>query len=1134
MADEDKPEGPIAEKADTEKWDAGLAAAFGPDPTAPLAGAPEPGTVIGRYKLLQNIGVGGFGLVYMAEQQEPIRRRVALKIIKLGMDTAQVIGRFEAERQALAMMDHPNIARVLDAGTTDTGRPYFVMELVRGIPITEYCDKNRLAPKQRLELFVSVCHAVQHAHQKGIIHRDIKPSNVMVTLNDGEPVPKVIDFGVAKATQARLTEKTIFTQYGQFIGTPAYMSPEQAEMSGLDVDTRSDIYSLGVLLYELLTGSTPIDQQRLRTVGYAEIQRMIREEEPLTPSSRLSHSGETITSISAQRNTEPKKLGQLLRGDLDWIVMKALEKDRTRRYETADGFAADVVRYLHDEPVEASPPSVAYRVRKFMRRHKALLITVSSFAAILVMATVVSLLFAVRAWHAEAAARYNEGLAKQESKAAESAKRTAQLSEKRARRQLYVADMNLAAQAWHAANPRRARDLLERYRSEPELRELRQFEWYCLWQLTGGGPISLLHATPVYEVSFTPSGREVITNRTAEPGALLPSDMARVWDLATGRELRIPLRSQEAIELWQLSPDGRIVAAWERDGQIRIRNVESAESIRLLASISTPITSLQFSPDARTLAACTTDSTIAFWDLVSGTVRTTEKLPEDEPLVVTFSPDGKTLATRPSSFSSTWLQLHDVSTGQRLQELTVSPCYLSSVAFSPDGKTLAVGERDSHLVTLFDVATGEKRMSLSGHTDGLHAVKFSPDGELLASSSSDLTVRLWDVHSGALRHTLRGHRAWTWPIAFSADGRILASGGMDNTVALWDAKTGKQIGEPLIGHSNTVWSLAFSPSGRELASASADGSVRLWNVSFDPIANLLRGHTDSVSSLAVSKNGLLATASRDGTVRRWNMETREPIGEPLVGHKQSANHMIGVALSPDGALLALAAPNGIKLWQADTGDLCYHLDRRPSRSVAFSPDGMILATGSDEGDHTIALRDAKTGDIRKVLRGHRGTVRALAFSPDGLWLASSGMDPRIILWNVKTGETKGEPLGGHQESVRSLTFSPDGTILASAGDATARLWNVEAGNPLAVFEGHANWVFSVAFSPDGKTLASGSTDGTVKLWDVELHEQRATFASARGAGVLSVVFSADGKTLVAGDDNGTVKLWHTKDPGREH
>jgi serine/threonine protein kinase/tetratricopeptide (TPR) repeat protein len=329
-----------------------------------------PGSFIGPYKLLEQIGEGGFGVVFMAEQQEPIRRKVALKILKPGMDSKQVIARFDAERQALALMDHPNIAKVLEAGQTSSARPYFVMDLVRGVPITEQCDQSNLTIRQRLELFIDVCQAVQHAHQKGIIHRDIKPSNVLVTLHDGKAVVKVIDFGVAKAMGQQLTEKTLFTNFAQMIGTPLYMSPEQAEMSGLDVDTRSDIYSLGVLLYELLTGTTPFDRERLKQAGFDEIRRIIREEEPPRPSTRISTLGMMATTLSNQRKSDPRRLIQLFRGELDWIVMKCLEKDRNRRYESASALAVDVRRYLSDEPVLACPPSPVYRFRKFARRNK--------------------------------------------------------------------------------------------------------------------------------------------------------------------------------------------------------------------------------------------------------------------------------------------------------------------------------------------------------------------------------------------------------------------------------------------------------------------------------------------------------------------------------------------------------------------------------------------------------------------------------------------------------------------------------------------------------------------------------------------------------------------------------------------
>jgi serine/threonine protein kinase/tetratricopeptide (TPR) repeat protein len=391
-------------------------------PLRPIAEGP--GTQIGPYKLREKIGEGGMGVVYLAEQEKPVRRRVALKIIKPGMDTEQVVTRFEAERQALALMDHPSIARVFDAGSTDTGRPYFVMELVKGVPITEYCDTVHLTPQDRLELFIPVCQAIQHAHQKGVIHRDVKPSNVLVTMQDGKPVPKIIDFGIAKAVEQRLTERSLFTQHGTIMGTLEYMSPEQAEMSAMDVDTRTDVYALGVMLYELLTGSTPLERSRLRESAYAEILRRIREEDPPKPSMRLSESRARLPSVAAQRRTEPARLTKLVRGELDWIVMKAIEKDRTRRYETANGLARDIERYLAGDPVEAGPPSASYRLRKFASRHRLALVTAGAFAGLLAAAAAVSTWEAVRATAAErrAAAEAQRAIAAESTAREEAAK----------------------------------------------------------------------------------------------------------------------------------------------------------------------------------------------------------------------------------------------------------------------------------------------------------------------------------------------------------------------------------------------------------------------------------------------------------------------------------------------------------------------------------------------------------------------------------------------------------------------------------------------------------------------------------------------------------------------------------------
>jgi serine/threonine protein kinase len=531
-----------------------------PTPSAPVE---KPGDRIGRYKLLEQIGEGGFGVVWMAEQEEPVRRRVALKIIKLGMDTKEVVARFEAERQALAMMDHANIASVFDGGAAETGRPYFVMELVKGVPITDYCDANKLSTRERLELFMQVCQAVQHAHQKGVIHRDLKPSNILVTVQDDRPVPKVIDFGIAKATQARLTEKTLFTRLQQRIGTPAYMSPEQAGLGSLDVDTRSDIYSLGVLLYELLTGRTPFDTQKLLAAGYDAVMRTIREEEPPKPSTRLSTlAEEELNAVAAKRQADPTKLHRLVRGDLDWIVMKALEKERQRRYDTAIGLAGDLERYLKNEPVIAAPPSRLYRIRRFLLRNK----LAAGFTAALVVSSMGgTVLSAWQAWRAGRFAREADGQRLVATN--ETAKATAALAEseqawKRERAIAYANSMALAYRELLNGDETLARRVLDGCAPE-----LRGWEWHHLHRLANSAlwtsKANAQSANPDLisgmRVRFTPDGRLLaVFGFTVRPA---------LFDTRTGQKIFEPTNASGS----GFSADGR----WLVENGRRIESIST-------------------------------------------------------------------------------------------------------------------------------------------------------------------------------------------------------------------------------------------------------------------------------------------------------------------------------------------------------------------------------------------------------------------------------------------------------------------------------------------------------------------------------------------------------------------------------
>jgi WD40 repeat protein/serine/threonine protein kinase len=1054
-----------------------------PDATLGQPVTEKPGMVIGRYKLLEQIGEGGFGVVFMAEQEEPVRRKVALKIIKPGMDTKEVIARFEAERQALAIMDHPNIAKVLDAGATESGRPYFVMDLVPGIPITDFCDQNSLTTRERLELFASVCQAVQHAHQKGIIHRDVKPSNVLVTLRDDRPIPKVIDFGVAKATNQRLTEKTVFTQFAQMVGTPLYMSPEQAGMSELDVDTRSDIYSLGVLLYELLTGTTPFDQKRVREAAYDELLRIIREEEPPRPSLRISTLGDTLPSVAAHRKTEPKKLSSLFRGDLDWIVMKALEKDRTRRYETANGFANDIRRYLNDEPVVACPPSAAYRFRKFAQRNTAAIITSSVIALALVLGIVGTswqAVLATRARKEEAlqrvaavAAQEEEAIARHEAEVAASRERQAR---RQIRRHLYVADMNRVQHAWDEGSLDCARELLKRHLPTAGREDLRSFEWYHFWQKCHPDVLTLNHGSRVHSAAFSPDGRTLATGN-AEHTVML-------WDAATGKLKQI-LKGHQG---W----------VW----------------------------SVAFSPDGRMLASGSEDRTVKLWDVSAGQLVTNLGAHESGVRCLAFSPKGEFLASRDRT-----VQLWHMAAEESKLSSTI-PCrgLVDSVAFSPNGKLLAIGLPFGGFDT-YDVDTGGRMLKVGGgvRSGGVRSIVFSPDGAMLAAGGGG-GVRLWDSRTGRLNATLQELDRVVLTVAFSPDGKKLASGGYDRQVKLWSVPDSELI-TSYKGHSDWIQSITFSPDGSTLASASADGTTRLWNVTDHLPQHMLKAHVGRVRSIAFSpESRCVASGSDRGAVKLWDVTTGNL--KQILTHGEDVG---AVAFSPDGRLLASASRGRgiVKLWSMDAGELMATLKGRRDTpkegwkvrwysGVAFSPDGETLASaGMDE---SVELWDVSSEKQITTLRGHTGFVQSVAFSHQGDILASGGTDTTVKLWDLASGRLD-STLRGHSCAVWCVAFSPDGKTLASASeDHTVKLWNVKSGRLNGTLKGHADQVCSVTFSPDGNTLATGSVDYTIKLWDVRTAETKATL-HGHTESVRSVAFSSDGKNLASGGYYNTVRLW---------
>jgi len=821
------------------------------------------GVMIGRYKLLEKIGEGGFGVVFMAEQVEPVQRKVALKIIKAGMDTKEVIARFEAERQAIALMDHPNIARALDAGATEAGRPYFVMELVRGIPITDYCDQANLPTRERLQLFTKVCQAVQHAHQKGVIHRDIKPSNVLVTEHDGEPVPKVIDFGVAKALGQKLTEKTLFTAFHHLIGTPAYMSPEQAALSGLDIDTRADIYSLGVLLYELLTGVPPFDGENFRKAALDEIRRMIQETEPLKPSTRLQTLGDKLDGVAKHRGTLPASLTRLIRGDLDWVVMRCLEKDRQRRYETANGLAADLERHLNSEPILACPPSGLYRFQKLIRRHK---LAFTAASAVLCSLIIGLGLFAWERWQA-VTARERAALALgREAEARAQADRALNQIEIQRAEDLFSSGDGPWALAY----------LVRVLRRDPSNEVAATRLLSALARRTFVMPSTNVEKAPIWSSEFSPHGRRITElNVIKEAGSMVwyagtnPPPRTRAVEEALIQEpLTALLRHESEVRSARFSPDGREIITASVDWTARVWEAYTSKPTGVAMEHKSGVRYAEFGPDGRLAVTASYDNTARLWNSLTGEPLTEPLKHRAWCLSAHFSPDGRRFVTTTGAKMAI---LWDTATGKPLGEPLRHADQVWCARFSPDGNRVLTVSFDN-TACIWETRSGKLLTKLVGHSDRVWSGDFSPDGRKVATASFDGSARIWDAQTGAELVVL-SHEGAVWSVQFSPDSQKLLTASLDQTARVWDVDTGLPLTEPL-KHSGAVWSAQFSPDGRRVVTASQDTTARVWDaVSGFPVSEPLN-HKGAVFSAQFSPDGQrVVTASADGTARIWELPT---------------------------------------------------------------------------------------------------------------------------------------------------------------------------------------------------------------------------------------------------------------------
>ena len=982
------------------------------------------GEMIGPYRLIRPLGAGGMAEVWLAERADgAFRREVALKLPMLFRLRRELADRFERERDILAGLVHPNIARLYDAGVSRDGLPYIAMEYVVGVPITEHCDTNRLSVNARLELFLQVLGAVKYAHANLVIHRDIKPSNILVT-SGGQA--QLLDFGIAKILSEGEAKETKLTALGGRLLTPDYAAPEQ--IAGAPITTSADVYALGVVLYELLAGQRPY---RLERESVGALEQAILYAEPAPPSRA------TVKETEARaRATTVNKLRKTLGGDLDAIVLQALKKSAAERYQSASEFAEDVARLLRGERVLAQPDSAVYRFGKFVRRNR-LAIGVVGALIITLAAGLVATTYEAHV----AAAQRDAALQAQRRSLAQTA--AARLADGDAAGALSII---IGSQ-----QPPFTQDALTVFQ------EARAADAQMA-ALTG-------HTDWLMSVGVSPDGRRIVTGSS--------DNSARIWDAATGRLVRVLGGHTDRVRSVTFSPDGRVVATASYDKTVRLWDAERGDLLQVLSGHSDRLRSVAYSVDGRSLVTGSYDTTARIWDVASGRERGVLRGHTEVVSGAAFSPDGRQIVT---SSGDRTVRIWDARSGKQLRILGGHGDFVNSAAFSPDGLHILTASDDG-TGRIWEAATGRQLLVLRGHSGFVASAAYSPDGRRVVTASFDKSARIWDAASGQPLQLLRGHSEGLESAVFSPDGRQIVTASFDHTARVWSA------GNPLTaltGHSDALTTVAFSPDGRRILTASQDETARIWDSETGQQLQVLRGHMDRVESAAFSPDGSqVVTAGWDRTAGIWDAAT----GRRLLVLRGHSERLEDAEYSPDGLRLVTGARDAtVRVWDSASGTMLQLLgtDSAHVPHAEFSPDGQRVVGAASDG--TVRVWDARSGQGLLVLHGHTDFVNTAAYSPDGRRIVSASNDNTARIWD-NSGKSL-LVLNGHTDRVVSAVFSHDGRrVVTASWDKTSRVWDSATGEQLQILSGHTDALQFAALSPDGLRIVTAS-DTTARVWAV--------------------------------------------------